>query len=72
MLAIFCFRKSLVLKKKVDYVITNIYENFLDKLEEIMDKRKLFTKIIAGIMIALMLFSVGGTLLFYVISGLAV
>ncbi len=37
-----------------------------------MDKRKLFTKIIAGIMIALMLFSVGGTLLFYVISGLAV
>lgn len=37
-----------------------------------MDKRKLFTKIIAGIMIALMLFSVCGTLLFYVISGFAV
>ncbi len=37
-----------------------------------MDKSKLFRKIIAGVMIALMLFSVCGTLLFYVISGLAV
>ena len=72
MLAIFCFSKSLVLKKKSHYFITSIYENLLDKLEEIMDKRKLFTKIIAGIMIGLMLFSVCGTLLFYVISGLAV
>ncbi len=37
-----------------------------------MDKSKLFRKIIAGFMIALMLFSVGGTLLFYVIRGFAV
>ncbi len=37
-----------------------------------MDKKKLFTKIIAGVMIGLMLFSVCGTLVFYLISGLAV
>lgn len=37
-----------------------------------MDKKKLFTKIIAGVMIVLMLLSVCGTLLFYLVSGLAV
>lgn len=40
--------------------------------EEKMEKSKIFKKIIAGLMIALMLFSVCGTLLFYVISGFAV
>ena len=34
-----------------------------------MDKNKLFTKIIAGIMLFLILFSVGGTLLFYLLAG---
>ena len=33
-----------------------------------MDKNKLFTKIIAGIALAIMVFSVCGTLLFYLIS----
>lgn len=33
-----------------------------------MDKRKLFTRILAGILLALMVFSVFGTLLFYLIS----
>lgn len=33
-----------------------------------MDKKKLFTKIIAGLALAIMLFSTFGTLLFYLIS----
>ncbi len=33
-----------------------------------MDKRKIITKIIAGLALALMLFSVFGTLLFYLIA----
>ncbi len=33
-----------------------------------MDKKKLFTKILAGILLALMVFSVFGTLLFYIFA----
>lgn len=33
-----------------------------------MDKRKIFTKIIAGLALVLMLFSVCGTLLFYLFA----
>lgn len=33
-----------------------------------MDKRKLFTKIIAGVALAIMLFSVAATLIFYLIA----
>lgn len=33
-----------------------------------MDKSKIFTKIVAGLALALMIFSVCGTLLFYLFS----
>lgn len=33
-----------------------------------MDKRKLFTKILAGVLLGLMVFSVFGTLLFYIFA----
>lgn len=33
-----------------------------------MDKKKLFTKIVAGVLLGLMVFSMCGTLLFYLIA----
>lgn len=33
-----------------------------------MDKNKIFTKIVAGLALGIMVFSVAGTLLFYLIS----
>ena len=52
-----------------DYVITN-YINFTYKKRgtKFMDKKKLFTKIIAGVMLFLMVFSVFGSLLFYLFT----
>lgn len=59
--------KFFILKKNLRYVI-NIYILKNRKEELNMDKKKLITKIIAGLALALMLFSVFGTLLFYLIA----
>lgn len=55
-----------VLKKFFQCGITINIENKEKRMK--MDKSKIITKIIAGLMLVLMVFSVGGTLLYYLFS----